>query len=144
MIGAAATRHRRLVWSLTAIYWLVLFTATHLPPSDLPKVHVNDKIEHMLAFGLLTIALHLSLLPKRWPALRLAAVVLTIVLIYGAGDELTQPFTGRSCSIYDWYADAAAAVIASAVMMLVVQAARRNGESRPLPNPNDQTRMTNQ
>ena len=110
-------RHRHRIWLLLGLYWLVLFTATHLPPAHLPNAHFNDKVEHVAAFGLLTGALYVSLWSVKRPAWRIAAIVLPIVLIYGALDEQTQPLTGRTCDLRDWYADTVGAVGAVTVMV---------------------------
>jgi len=109
-------RHRHVAWFLLGLYWLILFTATHLPPADLPRTHINDKVEHVTAFGLLTGALYVSLWSLKRPVWRIAAIVLPIVLIYGALDERTQPLTGRTCDLYDWYADTTGAICAITVM----------------------------
>jgi len=82
---------------------------THLPPSDLPKTHVSDKLAHFAVYALLGTLLGIAI-GRRWSWLGGAVVVTTIGLIYGAIDELTQPLFGRSCSIHDWYADAAGVV----------------------------------
>ena len=34
-------------------YWLAIFTLTHLPPSNLPKVNVSDKLEHFVGYCIL-------------------------------------------------------------------------------------------
>src|SRR5947207_2664503 len=88
-------RHLRLVrllfWLATAGYWVTLCVLTHLPPQDLPHVGMNDKVEHLLAYGMLAGLIALALwvtFPRRpW----LAWGVLVVGLVYGAIDERTQP-----------------------------------------------------
>ena len=71
---APVQRHRRLIrWSLL-IYWLLLFTATHVPPRAMPNTHVSDKLEHFTSFAILASLLELSLLPLR----RSLAMIATI------------------------------------------------------------------
>ena len=125
MIVAAATRHRRLLWAITIGYWLILFTLTHLPPSRLPETHVSDKLEHFTAYGLLAGWLTLAMASERRSALLTAGIVLAIVLVYGAADELTQPFTHRTCDIHDWYTDAIGAALAVAIVTIARILARR-------------------
>jgi VanZ family protein len=128
VIVAAATRHRRLLWTITIGYWLVLFTLTHLPPSKLPQTHVSDKLEHFTAYGLLAGWLSLSLTSARRSVLKTILLVMAIVLIYAAADELTQPLTHRTCDIHDWFADgigaATGAVLIGAARLLVPREAQ--------------------
>jgi len=97
---------------LLAVYWLVLFVGTHWP--KLPGIHVpgKDKTLHAVAFAILTGILLYALtrrawLARRWP-IALAAIV--IAAVYGAIDEWTQPYTGRTCDLLDWAADVLGAV----------------------------------
>jgi VanZ family protein len=107
-------RVSRLCWGLTIVYWLVLFAGTHIPPRELPRVHVNDKLIHFVGYALLAGAILVSL--KASGRLRASSgiTVLAILLAYGAIDEWTQalPFINRTCDIADWHADAAGAATA--------------------------------
>lgn len=107
------------------MYWLMLLTATHLPPAELPKTHVSDKIEHFTAYGVLTFLLSLAI-GQRNGRLPAAVITCAMVLTYGAIDELTQPPFGRSCDIHDWYADAAGAVTATLVVWMTARLLRRS------------------
>lgn len=97
---------RLFFWLATAGYWVTLCVLTHLPPQDLPRVGMNDKVEHLLAYGMLAGLIALALwvtFPRRpW----LAWGVLVVGVVYGVADELTQPAFGRTCDFYDWLADA--------------------------------------
>ena len=97
-------------WALGA-YWVVLFVATHVPGESLPGSTLldSDKLIHAMAYGVLT-ALALFAWPSA-PRWRLAAAMVA----YGAIDEVTQDWFGRTTDLYDWYADAlgVAAVIAA-------------------------------
>ena len=103
----------RVCWGVTIAYWLTLFTATHIPPRELPPVH-NDKLIHFIGYGLLAGALMVSLKASGRLRSTSAVTVLAIVMCYGAIDEWTQalPFINRSCDILDWHADAAGAAVA--------------------------------
>lgn len=126
MTPRRASHLRLLLWPLVAIYWVALLVATHLPPSRLPNPHISDKIEHLLAYGLLAGALYLPMSLSRRSPIWIAIVTLGIVLIYGALDERTQPPFGRSCDLHDWYADAI-----GATLMLVILTVLRLVLPRP-------------
>ena len=112
----------RVCWGLTIFYWLTLFTATHIPPVNLPPVH-NDKLIHFIGYGLLSGALMVSLKASGRLRSTSAVTVLAIVMCYGAIDEWTQalPFINRSCDILDWHADVAGAAVAVCVMTFILR-----------------------
>lgn len=107
------------VWSMTAAYALLAFVLTHLPPSELPKTRVSDKLAHFVAYFILTSLLYISLWVARRALVWTIVLTMLIALVYGAFDELTQPLVGRFCSLHDWLADAAGAASATIVMTLV-------------------------
>lgn len=104
----------RLCWTLTALYWLALFSGTHIPAPKLPPIRVNDKTIHFIGYGLLAGAIMVSLKASGRLRCTSAVSVLAILLAYGAVDEWTQalPFINRSCEMADWHADAAGAATA--------------------------------
>lgn len=118
------------MWVVTALYWALLFTATHVPSSKLPETNINDKLEHFSAYAvlgvLLSVTFSISHKPRR---VDVSALVLMIGLGYGAIDEWLQalPFVHRDCELADWFADAAG--IASAVVLVAIVRAlfRRRG-----------------
>jgi VanZ family protein len=114
----------RAVWIVAAIYWVTLFILTHLPPDKIPKTNVSDKTEHLVSYGLLAAALHLSCWPKRWSILKTALLILATCMLYGAFDEITQPYFGRTCDIVDWLADSSGASISILLMSLAIRIAR--------------------
>lgn len=91
------------------LYWTGIFILTHIPPVRPPVIEVNDKLQHLTAYALLTVLLRVVLGPR----LRAHAdwATLAIVLCYGAIDEWLQALVGRSCELFDWYADATGAAI---------------------------------
>jgi VanZ family protein len=102
---------------LTALvgYWITMMLLTHLP--RVPAVGgVTDKTAHFIGFALLGALLYLAI----WAAGRAtpwtSLLVLVVLGIYAAVDEITQPLTGRHASFLDWQADMAGA--ATAVMVL--------------------------
>jgi VanZ family protein len=127
-LSATSRRFWRFIPALTGVYWLGILTLTHLPPSELPKTHVSDKLAHFVVFALLAVFLCLSLWNKMRSPPMMAIVVLAIGLAYGAFDENTQPIFGRTCSLYDWYADAAGAGTAVVVMGIIRTMSNRSAE----------------
>lgn len=111
---------RLLIWIALAIHWLTIFILTHLPAQHLPNVKVNDKIEHMLAYFVLSVLLY--------GALRIRAVkytgwiVLLTCAVYGALDEYLQFLLPihRDASVWDWCADLGGTVIGVGLCLAVL------------------------
>jgi VanZ family protein len=116
---------RRSLSLALAAYWLLIFILTHTPAPDLPRVPVNDKLEHFLAYGLLGGLLYLTAWSRRPNWNRLGGFVWIVGLSYGAIDEWLQLLVGRDCELNDWLADAAAVTIAVLVLSLVRYMVRR-------------------
>jgi len=119
------------LWLITSAYWLLLATATHLPPAKLPATHVSDKLEHFAAYFVLTVLVYASLRKMRNWAGSALVIALVIALIYGAIDEQTQKLVGRDCSLRDWIADAGGAVAAVVALRLAAPLAGRSARSAP-------------
>jgi VanZ family protein len=125
-----------LVWSALAIHWITIFTLTHLPAKRLPKVEVNDKIEHASAYFILAILLYTSLRLIR-PLKHLALIVLLNGMVYGAVDEYLQyalPIN-RDASVWDWTADVTGTVIGVVIAWAAASALlrQRNASNEQLP-----------
>jgi VanZ family protein len=123
-------KHKKyLVYLPLFLYWLLILTLTSLPGMDVPNFHINDKIEHFLAYGGLGFLLCLSLriqnkfvIVKKYPAL----FAIFIVSSYGALDELHQLFIpGRSCDILDWSADTIGVIIGVTIMTFLLWAVEK-------------------
>lgn len=114
---AAPEAAPRRCWRRTAVYWLValavywltLFVGTHLPTQDMAGAAMDhDKLIHFAAYAVLTTMFCIA-----WrrvggsPGLLGRMGVAAMVLAYGAIDEVSQPYFGRSCDLLDWVADAA-------------------------------------
>jgi VanZ family protein len=98
------------------LYWVAIFAATHLPPANLPRVNVNDKIEHFLAYALLSTLLFLTLWSYR-PEFRHAwLAVIVVAMCYGAADEWLQLLVGRDCELNDWLTDVSAAIVVAIIL----------------------------
>lgn len=93
---------------LLVIYWLILFTLTSIPTVTVDfGFKWQDKLEHLLAFGVLSFLIANFLTFSRNIVFNKKSVliVLVIILLYAAIDELHQPFFGRICDIWDFTFD---------------------------------------
>lgn len=122
---------RVILWVICAAYWVALFTLTHLPQVPAVGQRVQDKLAHFLAYGVLAGMLYLVLWASKSPQGRAAYFVISVTLLYGAMDEITQPLVGRSCEFYDWLADAAGALtvvgVFTSVRYFIERAGRGSG-----------------
>lgn len=94
---------------LLCLYWAGIFVLTHIPPIRPPVMEVNDKLQHLTAYAILTVLLRVVIGDRLrghgdW-------ITIGIVLVYGAVDEWLQMLVGRSCELFDWYADMTGAAI---------------------------------
>jgi VanZ family protein len=88
------------------LYWLLIFTGTHLPSHAVPRFNLSDKVCHALAFGGLAFLLSWAI-PSRGKNLTHVLWAAMIALVYGVVDEWTQNFIpGRVCDVWDMAADA--------------------------------------
>jgi VanZ family protein len=83
-----------------------------------------DKLQHLAAFGALTVAVGLWASPAFWkrrPVLALLLIMFT-GSAYGAIDEVHQYFVpGRDCNFWDWLADTLGAFLGAAAMLLFIR-----------------------
>lgn len=104
-----------LVYTPLIVYWLILFTATSIPTKDLPSIGFSDKVNHLMAYFVLSVLVYLTLLFQRKSELLFNyAPIVTLIIssFYGIADELHQMFIpGRSAEVFDWFADAIGAIL---------------------------------
>lgn len=96
----------RLAPVVLLVYWILIFTGTHLPGSELKSIQVQDKVLHFGAFAGLAFLLAWSL--PRWIADSIpgVAVAAAVALVYALLDEWTQGFVAhRTPSVGDLIAD---------------------------------------
>lgn len=115
-------------FNIKSLITAILFTAavlvfSHLPqetmPSPLQKDGV-DKLEHVLAYGVITFLFLISL--RTSPTMLSALLLFLAVSVIGAFDELTQPFVNRTASVTDLAADIVG--ILSALLFFTVRRRR--------------------
>jgi VanZ family protein len=117
---------QRISLALLAAYWVALLVATHVPPVPPPIVlRHGDKWLHFTAFALLA-----ALFAWTWSlrgsfGWRQALAALAILALYGAIDEITQPYFGRYGHVADWYADLLGSVTGLVAFLLAGRLVRQ-------------------
>lgn len=112
---------------------LGVLVVTHIPQeymSRMPKGNYIDKVEHMLAYGSVTLLFLLSL---RWPTRPHVLILLVLGLaVVGGLDEVTQPWANRIASMADFVADLIGVVAVAVVFLLVMRGRKKTGgKARP-------------
>ncbi|MCA9069938.1 MAG: VanZ family protein [Planctomycetaceae bacterium] len=107
------TRHPRILGGLFAVYWLTIFTATHI---EMPKVEAaprnTDKLVHLVMYGGFAFWLSLWLASRKVPLARIKWITLGTSVIYGILDELLQiPIESRSADVWDFVTDVCGATL---------------------------------
>lgn len=117
-------RKKQIVLISLVVYWLILFTLTHIPLSRdmLNELQASDKKLHFMAYMILTIILRLALIREPRISFRSKKVwmILFITIIYSVVDEVIQGWVGRSCDIHDIYANIAG-IFSALVLMSIFQ-----------------------
>jgi hypothetical protein len=94
---------------ISVFYLITLFTITHMPiPELVYQAKVSDKWLHFLAYLTLFFLMWFSINPDRKANWRnwVTYFIFLAAAVLGATDELSQPFTGRTCDVFDFLADA--------------------------------------
>jgi VanZ family protein len=103
------TFRRKITIVVLALYWIVLLVLSHRPiPQLVYQAQVFDKWLHFLAFLNLIFLLWFSVRPESKVHWRSPVVWLLVFVTfaYGAVDEWTQPYFGRTKDIEDFLANA--------------------------------------
>ena len=108
-------------WIILALYWPVLFIATHIPRPPHLQVYGRDVTLHFTAYMILTLLYWLARYGKSRPSLKQAKLYSTlfIIALYGAIDELLQNFVHRHCDFIDWVSDMCGALTALILLFLI-------------------------
>lgn len=103
---------------LLITWWLLIFTATSLPGSSLPKTNLLgiDKLVHIVMYGGLGGLLTLFLIRKKLSGVRLFLILTIVCVGYSFIDELHQPLVGRTFSYYDILANVIGFVLFSLIV----------------------------
>lgn len=117
---------KRISLALLAAYWTTLFVATHVPimQPHLPLRH-PDKWLHAGAYAALAVLMALAWSARATFAWRGFLIVLAILVLYGAVDEITQIPVGRHGDVADWQADVVGSIGGLAVFLAARTVLRR-------------------
>ena len=88
------------------LFTTAVFVFTHLPQEIMPSQFEKDgvdKLEHVLAYGVITFLFLISL--RTSPTILTALLLSLAVSVIGIFDELTQRFMNRNASVTDLMAD---------------------------------------
>jgi VanZ family protein len=88
-----------------------------------------DKLQHLLAFAVLTGAAGLWISREKWKSRGrfLLLIIAAIGSVYGVVDEIHQFFVpGRDCNVWDWIADTLGALIGAAAFAGIMAIMNRN------------------
>ena len=91
---------------IAILFTTAVFVFTHLPQEIMPSQFEKDgvdKLEHVLAYGVITFLFLISL--RTSPTILTALLLFLVISTIGAFDELTQPFVNRTASVTDLAAD---------------------------------------
>ena len=94
-----------------SVYWLTMFIGSHLPVPPQVPVGNSDKFIHFGALAVLAffIAFYRGQLGRMtWSAY---LTIFAVAAAYGALDEWTQSFVGRTADPLDWLADISGAAV---------------------------------
>ena len=121
-----------LVYLPLIVYWIILLIATSIPAQSVPSFGVGDKVNHLLAYFILSIFLYLTFsFQEKSIVAKRNAVLLTIAitLLYGVLDELHQMLIpGRSAELLDWTADAVGAVCGVLIISFLLKKFKKKAE----------------
>lgn len=100
----------RLAVLLLGIYWVLLFTGTHLPRPPSIDIDNIDKVQHFAAFSGLAFLLAWAIPAFKKNVATKMILAFLVAACYGIFDELTQGLTKRTPDLNDYYADCAGAL----------------------------------
>lgn len=106
------TRRQKITIAVLVLYWIVLAIVSHIPiPQLVYQAQVSDKWLHYLAYLNLVFLLWFSARPDSKVSWHGWFVWLIFLAAAASGglDELTQPYFGRTCDIWDFLANVAGA-----------------------------------
>ena len=113
--------------------WVTAFTASHIPAKSMPPGPLSDKGLHFIGFFVLASCFGWTLLAYRHPRGRRIALVVSVMALYAAFDEITQPMFNRYGDVGDWFADMTGMIAAVIIWEFFLMAYGRIQARRSLP-----------
>ncbi len=107
--------------------WTGAFAATHIPARYIPSqiAGLGDIVLHGIGFLGLSSWLILTMAAFGVKPVKRILFVLLVMMIYGALDEYTQQFFGRSTELKDWLTDTTATVVSLILWETILFLAQR-------------------
>lgn len=118
---APPIRARKVVRVALLLYVALIFTLTHVPRAPQVPLDQGDKLAHFGAYAILAFVLRLDQRLYGRTSAAWGALLLVIIALYGAFDELLQIPVGRTADVWDWYADMLGAIVGLAAMDLLAK-----------------------
>ena len=111
-----------LPWLALGTYWPMIFVATHIPAARVPNLQIfgRDVTLHFTGYFVLTLLFWLARYryqPPYWLQ-RTPYLVIGLIALYAAADEILQMFVTRQADVVDWLADMAGCLTALAILTL--------------------------
>lgn len=105
--------------ALTLGWMALIFFLSSRPDVPAPELFSQqDKVAHLLVFGVLGLLLAFSLAPPAEATWRRVFLITVLVAVYGVTDELHQYFVpGREASAWDVLADGVGGFLAGALLL---------------------------
>jgi VanZ family protein len=100
---------------------------THIPAPAIPPMLqdvASDKVEHIVAYGLIAGSFFLSLRRPVRPALLLLGLAALAVL--GVLDEVTQPLVHRTADMRDYFSDLLGLAVSCTVFLAATSSPRKD------------------
>ena len=106
-------RYARVWYLIGAVLTLIVIVGCLVPPRDVPRMPIGDKMQHLIAYAGLALWFGGLLAPRRYAQLALALLAL------GGGIEIAQALMGlgRTAEWRDFYADAVGAALGLALSL---------------------------
>jgi VanZ family protein len=111
--------------------WIGAFTATHIPARYIPRqiACLGDIALHGIGFLGLSSWFILTLAAFGTKPAQRILLVIAVMTVYGAVDEYTQQFFGRSTELKDWLTDTTATIVSLILWETILFLAKRTGPS---------------
>lgn len=113
-----------IVYVPLAVYWLLIFILTSIPGESVPSVGIDDKLQHLLAYCILSILLYLTLtIQDKFLQLKKYSAYYTMIILffYALIDEIHQLIIpGRQGEVMDVIADVIGGIIGLIIVRLII------------------------
>jgi VanZ family protein len=130
--GSFLYRQRTAILFILILMWIGAFVATHIPARCIPRqiVCLGDFVLHGIGFLGLSSWFILTVAAFGIKPVQRIPLVLLVMVVYGALDEYTQQFFGRSTELKDWLTDTTATVVSLILWETILFLAQRTTRTK--------------